>query len=214
MLSRFLLFVVILFSGSSLFSQISIDCRLTDSYDIEMPTLEAYPIFASITDATYNITSVEFKIDNVVMSVDNIDSNYELWWTPVTYGSHDLEITVINDNADTDIFTKTINVISSASNQTVPVFQDVVIDFGSTARQFEAYYDLPQSVGAYDMITANLDISCPAVSGGCDDWDRYATIRAVGSKWKLGRNYTLYNALWCSMQSFNRCYRLCFFIAR
>lgn len=179
MLSRLVLFVFIFFTGTSLFSQITIDCRLTDTYDVEMSSLEAYPIFASVTDATFNITTVEFKINNVVMAANNLDSSYELWWTPDSYGSHELIITANNDNGDTDILTKTVNVISSASNQTVPVFQDVVIDFNSTGREFEAFYELPQSVGAYDMITANLDVSCPGVAGGCDDWDRYATIQVL-----------------------------------
>ncbi len=179
MLSRLFLFVFIFFSGNTLFSQIVTSCRLTAAHDIEMPTLEAYPIFATVTDATYSITSVEFKMDDVVMSAQYIGSNYELWWTPDSYGTHELVITSSNDNGDTDVFNAVVNVVSSASNQTVPVFQDVVVDFGSTAREFEAEYELPQSVGAYDMITANLDISCPAVSGGCDDYDRYATIRVL-----------------------------------
>jgi len=179
MFSRFFLFVFVLFTTNSLFSQILIDSRLTDAYDIEMSSLEAYPIFASISDASYSITSVEFKVGFVILDVNHVNSNYEAWWTPVSYGSHEIMITVMNDNAETEILTITVNVVSSASNQTVQVFQDVVIDFNSTARTFEAYYELPQSVGAYDMITANLDISCPAVSGGCDDYDRYATIRVL-----------------------------------
>ncbi len=179
MLSRLYLFVFVFFIGNTLFSQITIDTRLTDAYDIEMPTLEAYPIFATISDASYSITSVEFKVGFVILDVGNVNDNYEAWWTPVTYGSHEIIITIINDNGDTEILSKTVNVVSAAANQTVSVFEDVVIDFNSTAREFEAYYELPQSVGAYDMITANLDISCPSVSGGCDDYDRYATIRVL-----------------------------------
>jgi len=179
MLQRLFLFVFVFFIGSSLFSQITIDSRLTDSYVLEMSSLEAYPIYATISDPTYTITSVEFKIDSVVWVANNASNNYELWWIPDSYGSHEVVITANNDNGDTETLTLNVNVVSSASSQTVPVFQDVVIDFGSTGREFEAEYDLPQSVGAYDMITANLDVSCPAVTGGCDDWDRYATIRIL-----------------------------------
>lgn len=182
MLRNILSFTFIFFTSAALFSQIVINSRASDTYDIEMPQLDAYPIYTTITDDTYAITSVEFKIDDVVIASNNVDDQYELWWTPSSYGSHELVITAFNDNGDSEMITKNLNLVSSASSQTVQVFQDVVIDFGSTAREFEAYYELPQSVGMYDMITANLDVSCPAVTGGCDDWDRYATIQVLDPK--------------------------------
>ena len=62
--------------------------------------------------------------------------------------------------------------------------QDVVIEYGGVNnRWYTGTYTMPQHVGAYDQIVANLTIECP--NGDCDNWDRkaYINIQAPDGNW-------------------------------
>ena len=64
--------------------------------------------------------------------------------------------------------------------------EDIVIEFGGeNSRWYYGTYNLPQFVGAYENLNAFLDVECPNIGGGCDDWDRWAhiDIKAPDGNW-------------------------------
>ncbi|MCP4442182.1 MAG: T9SS type A sorting domain-containing protein [Aureispira sp.] len=176
-----------------------VSSKLTDAYPIEMPNLNAYPLYAhaEVKPAwAVNLTNVEFLVNGTTpIPTTQEDGYYMAWWTPTSTGSHDIHVkaTASNGNSTTD--TITVNVVDTASNRNVQTFDGDLIDFGSASRWFYGTYTLPQSIGAYDQIIANFSVTCPSISGGCDDWDRlaYVEYKAPDGSWmELFRYITPY----------------------
>jgi len=160
---------------------------LTEDYPIEMAALKPYPIYINAdVDAPDAINQVNLTIDGASVQVTSKDGYYYYLWTPASYGNHQIEINATTANGDTASLTKNIQVTSTVSTRTVTTLQDVVIEFGGTnSRWFYGTYTLPQFVGSYNQIMAYFEVECPNISGGCDDWDRWAHIdvKAPDGNW-------------------------------
>ena len=159
--------------------------RLTGNFPVEMPTLMAYPIYMN--------TSIEhpdsLSIDSMTVEVGGQTSVAQLHtagyfyylWTPSSYGAHTVNIKSYASNGNVTTDTKNITVSNTINNQNVTTLSSVDITFGGTnSRWYYGTYSMPQHVGAYDNITANLTIQCPSAAGACDDWDRLAYIDIMG----------------------------------
>ncbi len=164
--------------------------KLTEDYPIEMPQLHAYALYAtaSIDEPGFNsISSVVFNVDGTDLTAAIENGAYTAWWTPNAYGVHAITVTATASNGNSTSETLNIDVVNVAADQTVATFDAGVINFdGSGSSQwYTGSYTLPQSVGAYDHIIANLSVTCPSVAGGCDDWDRVAWVeaKAPNGKW-------------------------------
>ncbi|MDB4534554.1 peptide-N-glycosidase F-related protein, partial [Vicingaceae bacterium] len=172
----------------------------TDAYPIEMPTLNAYPLYASSTIDEPNqliITSIEFEVNGTPITTTQENGYYFAWWTPATIGNYDIytKATASNGNITTD--TVNVDVVNTASTQNVQTFDGDLVAFGVAGanRTFYGDYTLPQSIGAYDQIIANFSVTCPSISGACDDWDRlaYVEYKAPDGTWmELFRYITPY----------------------
>jgi len=178
----------------------TVSTKLTDAFPIEMPVLNAYPIYVSTSidePAQLSVTSVEFEINGAVISAYAQDGYYLGWWTPSATGSYNVNVKAKGSNGNVTTETVSVDVVTTAATQNVQTFDGDLVNFtGSGAsRWFYGTYTLPQSVGAYDQIIANFAVTCPAVSGGCDDWDRlaYAEYKAPDGTWmELFRYITPY----------------------
>lgn len=161
--------------------------RLTEDYPIEMPTLKAYPIYMNASvDEPNTISEVIINIDGTDFPAVADTGFYYYLWTPDTYGNHEITMTAKADNGDETKITRNVVVSSSASTQMVTSLEDVVIEFGGeNSRWYYGTYTFPQSVGAYNDINAFLEVACPGIPGGCDDWDRWAFIdvKAPDGNW-------------------------------
>lgn len=160
-----------------------VSTKLTDAYPIEMPALHAYALYASasIDEPGFNsITAVVFNVDGTDIPADTVHGAWLAWWTPAAYGTHAVTVTATASNGNSATENLNVNVVNTAADQTVNTFNNAVINFdGSGSSQwYTGSYTLPQSVGAYEQITAHLTVSCPSVAGGCDDWDRLAYVEA------------------------------------
>lgn len=160
-----------------------VSTKLTDVYPIEMPALHAYALYASasIDEPDFNsITAVVFSVDGTDIPASLVNGAWLAWWTPAGYGTHAATVTATASNGNTATESLNVNVVNTAADQTVNTFNNAVINFdGSGASQwYTGSYTLPQSVGAYNQVLAHLTVSCPNVTGGCDDWDRLAYIEA------------------------------------
>lgn len=182
-----LLLQLSMFAESRTQTTLELTTRLTEDYPLEMPVLKAYPIYmnASVDDPD-SISEVNISIDGTDYAADENIGFYYYLWTPDSYGSHEIIITAKTTNGDEATVTRNINVVSSASTQMVTSLEDVIIEFGGTnSRWFYGTYTFPQFVGAYNDIKAYLEVACPAIAGGCDDWDRWAFIdvKAPDGNW-------------------------------
>lgn len=164
-----------------------ISTRLTSDYPVEMPQLKAYPIYINAS------VEAPAEIDEVILTINGEDVTavadegfYYHLWTPDRYGAHEIIMTAHSSDGGETSITRNIEVTQNASSQTVRSLEDVVIEFGgANSRWYYGTYTFPQFVGAYNNINAILDVACPAVPGGCDDWDRlaYLDIKAPDGNW-------------------------------
>lgn len=161
--------------------------RLTEAYPLEMPQLKAYPIYmnASVEEPD-SISEVKISIDGTEYDAIVNTGFYYYLWTPESYGNHEIVMTATTADGGETSITRTINVINSASTQMVTSLEDVVIEFGGdNSRWYYGTHTFPQFVGAYDGIDSFLEVACPSIAGGCDDWDRWAFIdvKAPDGNW-------------------------------
>mgnify|MGYP001627753957 FL=1 len=191
MKKSYILFVLSLLLQVSVFAANlatpELSTRLTEDYPLEMPVLKPYPIYMnasveapdSIAEVIVNINGTDYP------AVAETDFYYYLW-TPSNYGAHTIVITAKTTNGDETTLTRNITVTETATTQVVRSLEDVVIEFtGQNDRWYYGTHTFPQFVGAYNDMTAYLEVECPNISGGCDDWDRWAFIdvKAPDGNW-------------------------------
>jgi len=177
-----------------------VSTKLTDAFPIEMPVLNAYPLYASAAigePGELSISSVEFEIGGDIISGYVQDGYFLGWWKPSAIGNYDVYVKATGSNGNVTTDTVNVDVVTTSATQNVQAFDGDLVNFdgSGTSRWFYGSYTLPQSIGAYDQIIANFAVTCPAVSGGCDDWDRlaYVEYKAPDGTWmELFRYITPY----------------------
>lgn len=159
-----------------------VSMKLTEDHPLQMPELHAYALYAaaSIDEPDFNsISSVVFHVDDMDLSAELQNGAYMAWWTPDGFGTHAISVTATANNGNSATEALNIEVVNTGSDQSATTFDAAVIDMGTIGSQwYMGSYTLPQSVGMYDRIIAQLNVSCPSVPGGCDDWDRLAWVEA------------------------------------
>ncbi len=153
----------------------------TNELPVEMPRLMPYLLHSnvSIQESQYlGIVSLSYSIGEETLETVNVSGDYQAWWTPSSYGTHEITVTAVATNGNVSTVVVPLEVTDIIADQTVQAFDSAVIDYGSIGSQwYYGSYELPQFVSAYNGITARLQVSCPPVSGGCDDWDRLAYVQ-------------------------------------
>lgn len=152
-----------------------------DATDIYMPSLGAMQLAAKASidySGLFSISSLQFVINGTTYpAIDHGNGHYTAWWTPTAYGAHTVTINATSNFGSTSTTTLNVNVTSATPNITnLTAFSNVWLytDTSSTTRDGV----LPSFVGAFDTIVATLVVTCPP--GGCDPWDRVASIDAQG----------------------------------
>ena len=160
--------------------------NVTSDYPVELKTWETYPIYARswMNDVLgiHKIDQEKLFIDGteVALNAESGQSPYNYFlWKPKEYKTYEIKFVAEASNGEQTTLTENIEVVKGAQSQQVTTLDDVVIWFGrENSRNYSSNYTLPQSVGVYDKITANLKVECP--EGNCDDWDRWAYIDVMG----------------------------------
>lgn len=162
----------------------SISTRLTEDYPLQMPSFHAYPIYvtADIAEAELiSIDNLEITVDNLLQTVIKEGEVYYALWKPDSYGSHQVDITAYGSNGNNSVLSKNIEVTDAISTQNVETMDEVVIQINTeNSRWYYGSFTMPQHVGSYEQIIANMTVECPAATGDCDDWDRWAHIDVKG----------------------------------
>lgn len=176
-----------------------IQSRITEEFPVEMTELSPYLLTASATideSEVLSVSQIQFFANGNEIPSGRVGNHYQAWWSPIDYGYQNISITATASNGNQTTETYTLNVVSDVANRDMATLEDAVIDWGSLGSQwFYGSYTLPQFVGSYDQILAEFNVSCPDVSGGCDDWDRlgYVQIKNPNGDWiELFRYITPY----------------------
>lgn len=157
-----------------------IDPRNPLAGDVFVPAL-GYIQLAALVNIEYpdlfEVQDVEFSINGQTFEpTDWNEGYYSAWWPVPSYGAHALTITSTNNYGYSSEETVNINVVSDVEEVEVLAVDGIWINTSNPSIVVDA--ELPSYMGAYDQITATLEVSCP--TGGCGEWDRVASLDARG----------------------------------
>ena len=163
--------------------------NITAMYPLEMPRLMPYLLHTttSIAESQYlTVYAVTYSIDGEDFAGVKEGNDFAFWWTPNAYGTVPVTITATASNGNTTSETILVEVTDQIADQIVTTLDSAIIDYGNLGiRTYTGTYTLPQFAAAYNQITAYLNVTCPPLSGGCDDWDRlaYVQVKDPSGKW-------------------------------
>ncbi|MCB0650499.1 MAG: T9SS type A sorting domain-containing protein [Saprospiraceae bacterium] len=158
----------------------AIEARSPLAGDVFVPSLSAIQL-AAIVDIGYpelfSVQNVSFEIDGQsIPATDWNNNHYTGWWTPPAYGSYTLDIIASSNYGATYTESVNINIVETAVGMDVLAADDVWLNTSISSQIVQA--ELPSYQGAYNQITATLDVNCP--NGSCGEWDRVASVDAKG----------------------------------
>lgn len=158
-----------------------IDARHPLAGNVYIPNLSPIQLATRATIAypeLFSVSNVRFVINGQTIPAHDALSNghYTAWWTPPTHGVYAVTIMADNNYGASATNNYNINILANATNQEKIAFENVWISPSNVTQTVEA--ELPSFLGAFDQITAYLQVSCPP--GGCGPWDRVASIEAKG----------------------------------
>lgn len=154
---------------------------LVENEPIVMPSdTLCYPIWARAEiGSTFNrITQMSVEIDGKPVQArwNEKEATIRADFRPQRYGEFSVRFHAVASNGRDTTITRTIMVDSAENSRTVRSFEHMLINFPDPGRTNGGVFTFPQHVGSYQRIVAKLDIKCPDIPGGCDDWDRVAWI--------------------------------------
>ncbi|MEZ4774464.1 MAG: LamG-like jellyroll fold domain-containing protein [Bacteroidia bacterium] len=154
----------------------NIDLRNPLPGNVYVPELKPIQL-AAIADIDFpellQVSSLEFEIDGTtVPAKDWGNKHYTAWWTPPAHSLYNLTVRAFNNFGAVATYTVPIIISPNTNTQTINAFSNIWIN--STIFNQEVEASLPSFLGAYDSISAQLQVSCPP--GGCGEWDRVAQI--------------------------------------
>lgn len=157
-----------------------IDPRSPLAGDVYVPSLSPIHL-AAIAGINFpelfSVSNVQFEIDGeTIPAKDWGNGHYTAWWTPPAYGSHTIAIIANNNYGAAATTNVNITVVEETNDQSTLAVQDVLLNATIASETVEA--ELPSYQGAFDQITATLEVKCP--DGGCGEWDRVASVEAKG----------------------------------
>ena len=155
-----------------------------------------YPLWAraEIGSAFNHITAMRIEVEgqDVVSQWNEKNNTVRADFKPERYGEFTVRFHASASNGSDTSFMRTITVDSAKESRTVRAFEHMLINFPDPGRTNGGVFVFPQHVGSYQRIIAKLDMQCPEIEGGCDDWDRVAWIemQTPDGQWREIIRYT------------------------
>lgn len=174
----------ILFFTACLFSQIDTVVvnmvKPADSIELVMPQFETYILKAKATKTDTNsvYTETYFMVGTEKVLAYEFGEYFVGEWTPTSTGNYNITFTAktsANGTASTEV---NFDLTQNAIDTTVVAFENALVKVGGAGRTVYRTANLPNHLGAYDSLYAELEVICPA--GDCDPYDRKAWIEAKG----------------------------------
>lgn len=155
-----------------------IDARSPLVGDVFVPSLTAIQL-AAIVGIDYaplfSVQNVKFELNGQTVNPTNHgNKHYTGWWTPTAFGPQTMKIISTNNYGAEAVKTVNFNVVQTASDMEAIAATDVWLNSTDNTATVEA--ELPSFLGAFNNITAVLQVKCP--TGGCGEWDRVSSIDA------------------------------------
>jgi len=146
--------------------------------DMIVPTLGPIHLAAIVGieyPELFEVASVEFDINgDIIPATLWRDGHYTAYWTPPSYGPFPVTVRAFNNFGAVSTSSSNINLTNIPSNiDDHPAFSGVIINTANPEEVVTA--TLPSFMGAFNNITAHLDIACPP-GQACGEWDRVAHI--------------------------------------
>ena len=170
---------------------------VVESEIITMPSdTLVYPLWAraEIGSAFNRITGMRIEVEgeDVVSQWNENNQTVRVDFTPGRYGQFTVRFYAWASNGRDTSFTRQITVDSATESRTVRAFEHMLINFPDPGRTNGGVFEFPQHVGSYQRIIAKLDMQCPEIEGGCDDWDRVAWVemQTPDGQWREIIRYT------------------------
>lgn len=155
-----------------------IDVRSPLAGDVFVPSLSPIQLAAIVKidyPELFSVQNVRFELNGQTVAAQNHGNrHYTGWWTPPSYGAHEMKIIATNNYGANAVATVALNVVANTGNIEAVAATDVWLNSTDNTKTVEA--NLPSFLGAFDKITAVLQVKCP--TGGCGEWDRVASIDA------------------------------------
>lgn len=177
--------------------QVSLFTNLIEDEPIVMPSDTMYYVLqarAEIGSEFNTVTDMQVKVDGETLESDfDAERGYiRARFMPGKYGKFNVEFTATASNGTDTTVRRTVTVDSADASRTVRSFDGLIINFPDPGRTNGGVYKFPQHVGSYRSIVAKLDVKCPDIEGGCDDWDRVAwiEIQTPDGQWRELIRYT------------------------
>lgn len=150
---------------------------------VYMPELGAMQLAAMVTipdTPLFAVQNVQFVINGqIIPAAAHANNRYTAWWTPPAYGNYTVQISATSNFGAVETQDVDINVVQAVSDiSNVLAFNGLWLDSGTPS--LIASGNLPSYVGAFDTIIATLSVTCP--SGGCDPWDRVASVDVMSKE--------------------------------
>lgn len=156
----------------------AVDTRSPLAGDVYVPSLSPIQLAAIVGidyPELFSVQNVKFELDGqIVLPKDHGNKHYTGWWTPGSYGAHVMKIIATNNYGADAVETVNFNVVPTTNDLEAVAATDVWLNSTDNTKTVEA--ELPSFLGAFDKITAVLEVKCP--TGGCGEWDRISSIDA------------------------------------
>ena len=157
-----------------------VDLRCPTEGDVYVPDLGYIQLatYAVIDNPhLFSIQSVVFEVNGETIVPDNwYNGFYTTYWMPPDFGSYELSVVSNNNYGATSTETININITQDVVDIDFLAVDDVWLYTSIPEVTVDAV--LPSYQGAFNQVTATLEVTCPA--GGCGEWDRIAHVEAQG----------------------------------
>ncbi len=156
--------------------------NLSEDRPVRMPSLAGYPLWFR-TSIDYGdqlqITGFDITVDGEAQDVFIKDHTAVVNWTPDSYGVHTVHVAVSASNGNTAGKDYIITVSQDIDSTTIRGLDHILINFPNPGQVARDTMHLPQFTGGYNKLTGHFFVSCPDIPGGCDDWDRGASLEVL-----------------------------------
>lgn len=170
---------------------------LVESEIIAMPSdTLTYTLWAraEIGSAFNEITEMSVEVNGAALAshYDAAHNTLRADFIPGHYGEFTVRFHAKASNGRDTTVTRVLEVDSIEESRTVRAFDHMLINFPDPGRTNGGVFVFPQHVGSYQRIVAKLDMKCPDIAGGCDDWDRVAWVemQTPDGQWREIIRYT------------------------
>lgn len=158
------------------------------SYPLVMGELQEFPIafYVDSLPDYVKTESVSVNINGIDVDVEEVANGYVAYWTPDDYGYHNIMISTVADNGNTDENFYNIYVTDQATDIDATGLEREYFSYKQNGQSKEYTIQLPMFADSYKQVIAKWNLNWPNNNRDeYDEWDRAARVwvRKKGQPW-------------------------------